>query len=300
MTFRLHRWAAAALLALLWAAAAPAAPVGSGSGEPKKPETAAEKVRQALDEVTDVTIEKQPLELAIRQLGDQAKINFVIDTFQIQNLGIDLQGAEVNVKLQGVKLRSALRTLLNQHNLGYAVIGDTVLITTEEMAMHRQMRQRVSVDADNLPVAKALKQLARETGTNVLVDARVSKEAQAPVTLQVDDVPLDTAVKLLAHLSGLRTVRVGNVLFVTNKETAEEMRQDPDLTGPPATPGGPPRVEEVIRGLAIPAGGLPPGQPAPLLLPANPPPPPVVPPPEKEKKDEDKPKDAPKPDEKPR
>src|SRR5262245_59353650 len=148
----------AVVLAMVAALAVWAAPVTSPPGETKKDESPAEKVRKALDQVTDVAIENQPLALAIQQLGEQSKINFVVDTFTIQNqLGIDLQGAAVNVKLNGVKLRSALRSLLSQYNLGYAILGDTVLITTEDLAMHRQMRQRVSVDADKLSMRQALK-----------------------------------------------------------------------------------------------------------------------------------------------
>ena len=43
--------------------------------------------------------------------------------------------------------------------------------------------------------ARALKQIARETATNLVVDARVSKDAQTPVSLQMEDVPLETAVR---------------------------------------------------------------------------------------------------------
>jgi hypothetical protein len=215
---------------------APAAPVNSGTSDPKKSDSPAEKVRQALDEITDLTIERQPLAVAIAQLRDQGKINLVLDTFQIQQAGIDPQAVEVNLKLNGVKLRTALRSILSPYNLGYAIVGDTVVITTEDLALQRQMRQRVSVDLDQLPLEKALKQLSKETGTNLLLDPRVSKEAQNPVTLQADDVPLDTAVKLLAQMAGLRTVPVGNVVFVTSKATAIEMRQDVDLVGPPVMP----------------------------------------------------------------
>ena len=45
--------------------------------------------------------------------------------------------------------------------------------------------------------------------------------------------PLETAVRLLAKMANLKPVRVGNVLFITGKETATEMRNDPDLAQPP-------------------------------------------------------------------
>ncbi len=70
--------------------------------------------------------------------------------------------------------------------------------------------------------------------------------------------PLETAVRLLAEMAGLKPVRVGNVLFVTKKETANELRADPDLQQP-AQPGQP--------GVPI-AGGFAPA----MAAAANPPP----------------------------
>src|SRR5262249_13800110 len=79
---------------------------------------------------------------------------------------------------------------------------------------------------DGQQMVQAIKKLAAETGTNLLIDTRVMKEAQTAVTLQLEDVPLETAVRLMAEMVGLKPVRVGNVLFVTSKATAQEMRQD--------------------------------------------------------------------------
>src|SRR5206468_617092 len=106
-------------------------------------------------------------------------------------------------------------------------IGDTVIVTTEDMAMLRQVRQRVNLDLTKVELAAALKQLARETATNLILDSRTEKEAKQPVSIQLEDVPLETAVRLMAEMAGLKPVRVGNVLFVTKKETANELRADP-------------------------------------------------------------------------
>ena len=63
----------------------------------------------------------------------------------------------------------------SQYNLGIAIIGDSVIVTNEELAMQRQMRQKVNADFDKVQLATALKQLGRETATNLLVDPRVKK-----------------------------------------------------------------------------------------------------------------------------
>ncbi len=87
---------------------------------------------------------------------------------------------------------------------------------------------------DKLEFADALKQIAHDTGTSILLDPRAAKDAHVKVTMALDDVPLDTAVRLLSEPTGLRPVRVGNVLFVTSKANATAMRND--AAGDPIDP----------------------------------------------------------------
>src|SRR6202035_3498509 len=106
-------------------------------------------------------------------------------------------------------------------------------------------------DLDKIAFGAALRQIAHETGVNLVLDGRVEKEASAKVSLQMEDVPLETAVRLLAEMAGLKPVRVGNVLFVTGKANATEMRADPDLAQP-AGPRGNPLMEMQFN----PGGGI--------------------------------------------
>jgi type II secretory pathway component HofQ len=85
---------------------------------------------------------------------------------------------------------------------------------------------------DKVELASALRQVAHDAGVNVILDTRVDKDLSSKVTLQLEDVPLETAVRLLSEMANLKPVRVGNVLFVTSKENANELRQDPELTQP--------------------------------------------------------------------
>src|SRR5438067_1399862 len=81
-----------------------------------------------------------------------------------------------------------------------------------------------------------------------------AKEAKMEVSLQMEDVPLETAVRLLSEMAGLKPVRVGNVLFVTTKANATEMRADPELTQPfQQRPG----MEFMQPGIMIGPGGFP-------------------------------------------
>ncbi|HEY7310323.1 MAG TPA: hypothetical protein VH643_13245 [Gemmataceae bacterium] len=250
----------AALLALTFAlSAGRAAP--APADDKARPSSSADKIRKDLDRVLTLDIDQQPIALAINQVQELTKINFVLDRLTLTQNGIDPDQLTVSLKLKDVKARSALRSLLTPYNLNYAILGDTVLVSTDDVAMLRQVRQRVSIDLDKIELSKALKRLARETGTNLVVDPRVGKDAQTAVTLQMEDVPLETAVRLMAEMVNLKPVRVGNTLFVTSKTNAAELRNDPDLQ-PAPMPGN--VTERLI--------GLPPGV-GPAVAPAAPPPP---------------------------
>ena len=216
--------------ALAAALAAPANPKGDAPAP-----NSVEKVRRALNSPVTIKIEKQPLSAAVDMLRDKTKLAFILDGLTIQQqLGFtpDQPPQPVDVNAKDEPLRTVLREVLDPYGLTYVVIDETVIVTTDDMAMTRQLRQRVSVDMDKVELADALRQVAQGAGVNVLVDSRVEKDAEAKVTLHLEDVPLETAVRLLAEMANMKPVRVGNVLFVTSKENANELRNDPDLSQP--------------------------------------------------------------------
>ena len=94
----------------------------------------------------------------------------------------------------------------------------------------------------------------------------------------MEDVPLETAVRLIAEMVNLKPVGVGNTLFVTTKANANELRNDPDLQ-PTPMPGNP-NERVIINGPgvvpAIPA--IAPAPPCPCRPPAKPPTRPTSPP----------------------
>jgi type II secretory pathway component GspD/PulD (secretin) len=225
VSLRRHSLAGCVLLGVAMGSAALLS-AGPAPEPEAKPPSAVAKVRKALDEPMTLEVTDQPLSAALNKIRDHTKVNFVVDRFTIQQTGIDPEQTPITVHLKDVKARSCLRAMLTPYNLGYAIIGDTVLISTDDMVMHRQVHQRVNVDLDNVDFADALKQVARDTATSILLDPRVAKDVDGKVTLQLEDVPLETAVRLMAETAGLKPVRVGNVLFVTSKSRAVEMRND--------------------------------------------------------------------------
>ena len=265
--------------------AAPAAP-----DKDPAPASPVEKLRADLDRPVTLKIDKQPLSAAVDALHKATGITIVVDSLTIQQqMGFtpDQPPVPVAVDAKDMKARNVLRAIVQPYGLSYAVVGDTVVVTTEDVAMYRQMHQRISVDLSKVDFAAALKQIGRDTATNLIVDARAEKEAKAEVSLRVEDVPLETAVRLLSEMAGLKPVRVGNTLFVTRKEIAAELRNDPDFAtqGQPqpgvtyAVPAGAGQVF-INNAVAIPGGAATvpvPVQPA-LPPPATPPAPPAVPP----------------------
>jgi hypothetical protein len=247
--------AAGAALAGALAPAVWAAPAAPSTPDKDKAAPAVEKIRKALDAPITLKLERQSLTAAVDVLRDKTKLNFVLDTFTLQQFGIipDQPPTPVDVDLKDVKLKSALRTILQPYGLSYAPIGDTILITNEQTAMVRQMKQRVNIECDKVEFGQALKQLSRETAVNLILDSRVEKEAKSAVSLELEDVPLETAVRLLSEMAGLKPVRVGNVLFITDKKNANEMRNDPDLGGMTQPPQGMPGQDFVNFG---PGGGF--------------------------------------------
>jgi hypothetical protein len=217
-----------------WAADNPASPT----------ETAAEKLRQALDKVRDLEITDQPLDAAVNQLREQTGINFVIDSAAVPPgfVGVANQPQpstyghlRISGRSHGVPVRAALTKMLRVHNLTHVLVGDTVYITTLEKAVERQLEQKVSVNVERMPLSGVLKQLARETGANMVLDPRSVKEGQTALALRLDEVPLETAVELLADEAGLAAVRLGNVLYVTSEARAEKLRKPRQTAAAPVT-----------------------------------------------------------------
>ena len=108
--------------------------------------------------------------------------------------GQDPEGLPVTARIKDQKVGDALKSIIKDFNLAYAIIGDTVYVSTNEMAMQRQLKQHVAVDFEKVELAKALEQLKKETATNIVLDTKAEKAAKTLVTLQLDDVPLESAV----------------------------------------------------------------------------------------------------------
>lgn len=280
---------AAAALAVAAPVAVSAAPAPAA---PAKGASPMDSARKALDEVGDMKYENKSLNEVVDDLKAKTKVPVTLDPIIFQ-FGFNPNMQAVNVTAKNVKLRDGLRQALAPFNLKCGITKDGLYISTEEGLTNKQLRQRVSVDCDGTPFAATVKQLAADTGANVVLDPRLKDKANAAVTLKLDDVPLETAVRLLSEVADLGAIRMNNVLFVTTAERAEKLRPASDGPTQPGNnpvfpfPGGPDGPVPFPIG---PGGGVPgvilPGGPAvdPLPVPEKPAPPAEKPPVQQEKR----------------
>ncbi len=83
------------------------------------------------------------------------------------------------------------------------------------------------------PLEQALRSLADRTGFSILLDARAGDKAKTPVTATLKNVPLDTAVRLLADMSDLRLGpdRQHPLRHLAGKRRSADHRTEPPATG---------------------------------------------------------------------
>lgn len=239
---------------------APGWSIPAGKDKPRR-SSPSEAVQRALDCKITLELMDTPLPNVLRQLGEMAQITIVCDRHVAYGNPDELL---VVVKAKDARLRQVLQTIAGQHGMTFGVVGDHIVVGTEEVVNIRQLRQRVNLSCQEQPLSQALHELAVHTGANVVLDPRARRLAdEFRVTLNLQDVPLDTAVRLLAELGGLCAVRMGNVLLVTTEDRAEKLKSEAELA-PAATP--------------VPEAAPAPAAPQPMVLPPGPAPVRAVPP----------------------
>ena len=109
----------------------------------------------------------------------------------------------------------------------------------------------VHASFDRRPLEEGLRELAEQSGFNVLLDARAGEKGKLAVSGQLLNAPLDTAVRFLADMADLRAVTRDNVIYVTTPENAgnlqERLKKEAGACDP-AAEAAPPRVGYGPRG----------------------------------------------------
>jgi RNA polymerase sigma factor (sigma-70 family) len=146
--------------------------------------------------------------------------------------------------LKNVTLSTALRLILDRlpvHAV-FVIRKDTIEITTvrayrAELGFDpdRPLLPLVWENIENMPLAEALRLLAKDSGMNVVLDPHALDDSRAKtgVSARFENVPVDTAVRVLASMVDLEMVRLDNVLYVTTAARASQLEKKPNTDAAP-------------------------------------------------------------------
>lgn len=140
------------------------------------------------------------------------------------------------------RLGRYLRILLDQVEAVYVVRADHVEITTLAAAyagdpisdLEAPLRTfpLVYTVFEQRPLHEALQELADLTDCTVVLDGNRSQERRdMPVSATFKNVPLNSAVEVLADMAELKSVRIGKVIYVTSAENAQVLLQEQEKRG---------------------------------------------------------------------
>ncbi len=144
-------------------------------------------------------------------------------------------------------MRSSLSTILNKilrrvpaaSGATYIIRRDHIEITTGA-AVFRELgiagdeggpliRPVLPLVWDNfkeVPLAQALPRLAESGDYNVVADPQADEQLRTKITARLHNVPIETAVRLLANMADLSVVKLDNVYYVTTPSKAERLGKE--------------------------------------------------------------------------
>lgn len=103
------------------------------------------KIRAAFDDETSQTFVETPLEEACKRISKTHNIPILIDRRALEEIGLT-PDTPVNVWVEKVKLRSAIRLMLRELDLTYLVADEFLQITTIEAAERNLATKMLKLD----------------------------------------------------------------------------------------------------------------------------------------------------------
>jgi RNA polymerase sigma factor (sigma-70 family) len=137
-------------------------------------------------------------------------------------------------------LRTVLQTILDRlpvpSGATYILRKDHIEITTRtfltvDLGMSRVAERSAVLPLiwdvfEETPIRQALERVADFSGYSVVADPRIADKLKTSITAKLNNVPTDTAVRLLANMVGLSVARLDNVFYVTTAENAKQLREE--------------------------------------------------------------------------
>jgi hypothetical protein len=226
--------------ALGWRAPAP------GNAPQPKP-SAADQLAQTVN--FDVWANADPsltLEQALEYLTDRYELNFVTNERAFEDEAeeannervLDFQIATKPIpRMFKVTLEQVLRKILSrvpaQFEATYLIRDNIIEITTRKAAAKEVLGNAdlplpplVTKKIDKRLLSEALEDVSKATGVSVVLDVGVTEAAKRAVSANLMNVPIDTAVKLLADMADLGAIRLDNAIYVTTRDKAKVLRKE--------------------------------------------------------------------------
>jgi type II secretory pathway component HofQ len=185
---------------------------------------------EVLDQLSkrfDIAFEVNQRAFAVAADGGDAPEN-VLQTPVAQDHPLTAMDARLSTVLQKVLSRVPTRT-----GARFLVRKEYIEITTADAVREefgiprgRPLLPLVWESFEGVPLATALQTLGDDSNFNVVIDPQLAGKLKTPVTAMLKNVPLDTAVRVLAGMASLRAVRADNVFYITPAENADWVEEN--------------------------------------------------------------------------
>ena len=121
----------------------------------KAPGGAEEKIINELAKPTQVDFIETPINQAMEFLQDYHDIAIVLNRRALDDVGLDPETTTITRSLKGISLRSALRLILQEHDLTYVIQDEVLQITTPDQANQDLVTKVYPVADLVLPIPQA-------------------------------------------------------------------------------------------------------------------------------------------------
>ncbi len=176
------------------------------------------------------------------ELGQSRGLTFDVNEAAFKAEGVEDVSAAIIATREIPPMKARLSTVLHKvlsrvpapSGATFLIRKDTIEITTVAavraelgIAEDRPLLPLVWETFDKEALPDALNKLGDASGFNVVVDPRVADQVRkVDVSARLANVPVDTAVQLLADMAGVGSVRLDNVLYVTGKDNAQKLARE--------------------------------------------------------------------------
>jgi hypothetical protein len=178
-----------------------------------------------------------PLKDSLEFLSDRYDFTILIDTeaFQAEGLKDPPENFPVQLpRMKGVRLGTVLRLLLDQAKATYLLRSDHLEVVPTARVVRDIYQGRkgphsplVYAFLEGKTLSDAIQELTDATSISIVLDPRTDKAFEV-VAATLVNVPLDSAVHVLADTVGLKAVHFDNVFYLTTRENARTLEAEED------------------------------------------------------------------------